>query len=185
MGNNQIILHEHISLMVGLEKTVFSADRYFQEGYKYTSTYWQVDSSKSKEDYIKALRGFYYSLKMGAKIGAGFTDQQRVSENGVKLMWKGEDTNLALDDLMESESKILAHPHFNDFLFMRADTPYGAIAMEDRSGKPWNSETGKIGCISHLNISMPLAIFIQDTTKHKAPYTMDVEETLRHAYTFK
>ncbi|MBI2665153.1 hypothetical protein HYX12_00860 [Candidatus Woesearchaeota archaeon] len=160
------------------EKLVFAGTRYDTEGY--SSVFWEVDPSKSKEDYLGILVTFYEALKTG-----GFKDRgARGLPLGI-IIDEATEKPLPLEYLVGDQSRLLQHPKWGDFALFRVDTPYAAFTMEDFSGDGWKPETGKISVISHNDLSVPVAQLIAETTKYSASADRLQPILAERVYTFK
>lgn len=186
MINDKLTVETHPDEQTGSEdigvklngNLVFAATRYDNVGY--SSTFWQVHPSRSKEDYLKRLATFYEALKTG-----GFEDR---GERGLPLgiiLDEVNETPLPLNYLDGDQSKLLQHPKWKEFALFRVDSPYAAFTMEDFSGDGWKPETGRISVISHNGLSVPVARLIAETTKYSAPADQLQPILAEKVYTFK
>ena len=197
MTNNQLIVNaeidefgnEDISVKLG-DNTVFWASRYGQRGY--SSVFWMVDHSKTKNDYFQRMVAFYQELRTG-----NFEDRgERGLDLGILLKdFKEGNTpefvkdynlgTLPLNMLDGKNPPLLQHRLFNDFTVLRVDSPYAAFTMEDFSGTPWKPTTGFLAVITHQDLSEIVAGYIADTARHPAPKELLQPILKEKAYTFK
>ncbi len=161
---------------------------------RYSVVYWDVDPQHDKEHYAKRLAGFYGALK----TVDGLSTRKRRINNSLLLTY-GENKNefvnkdreeefqgiVPLEQLCGEKPAIFNHPHFNDFVILRAYTPWGDLVMEDLSGTPWKPDTGRICVITHNDLSVSVAQLISETGKYSAPADQLQPILKEKVYTFQ
>ena len=141
---------------------IFAATRYNSESY--SSTFWPVDSSMTKEDHLKELVKFYEAI-----------NQSKFKERGTRgfplgiLLDEFRENPFPLEYLNKNQSELLNNEKWKDFFLFRVDTLYAAFTMEDFSGEGWKPETGMITVISHNDLSVRVAELIAETSKYYVP----------------
>ncbi len=163
---------ENIAVKLNVD-ILFFASRLDAHGY--SVVYWDVNPKDNKEQYVKRLATFYDALKNVE----GLTTRRRSINNSLLLTYgenKDEFVNedrdeefqglVPLEQLCGERPTIFDHPHFNDFVILRAYTPVGDFTMEDLSGTPWKPETGRLCVISHNDLSVPVAQLISETARY-------------------
>lgn len=161
---------------------------------RYSVVYWDVNPENDKEHYVKRLAGFYEALKTVDGLSA-----RRRSINNSLLLTYGENKDKFVGEDLEEEFQglvlleqlcgerptIFDHPHFNDFVILRAYTPWGDLVMEDLSGTPWKAETGRICVVTHNDLSTQVAQLIAETGKYSVTADQLQPILKEKAYTFK
>ncbi len=164
-------------IAVKLNKDIlFFASRLDTESY--SVVYWDVNPQKDKEHYVKRLASFYEGLK----TVDGLSTRKRRINNSLLLTYgesKDEFVNedreeefqciIPLEQLCGEKPAIFDHPQFNNFVILRAYTPWGDLVMEDLSGTPWKPDTGRICVVTHNDLSNQVAQLISETGKYSAP----------------
>lgn len=160
---------------------------------RYSVVYWDVNPGESKEHYLKKLASFYEALKTVDGLSARIRSLNNsllltYEENKDKFVDRGREGEfrsiVPLEQLCGERPAIVDHPHFNDFVLLRAFTPYCDLSMEDLSGTPWKSETGRICVVTHNDFSNQVAQLISETGKYSVPADQ-LKPTLKEkVYTF-
>ena len=174
------------------EDILFFASRL--DAQRYSVVYWDVNPKDDKEHYVKKLAGFYEALK----TVDGLSTRKRSLNNSLLLTYgenkdefvskdrEGEFQGLVpLEQLCGERAAILDHPHFNDFVILRAYTPSCDFTMEDLSGTPWKPETGRICVITHNDFSSPVAQLIAETGKYSVSVDQLQPILKEKVYTFQ
>ncbi len=157
---------------------VFGASRFEN----YSTVFWNVHPTGSKEGYFRRLAAFYNSLQDGSFRGReAFQPDFKpfvfltYGDQDVKNMGfvsdkeaKGFQEVVPFEHFINDDHLLLQHPHFGDFRMLRV---YGSVAdlvMEDYTGA-WKQETGVLCVLSHNNLSTPVARLISETARIPAP----------------
>ena len=155
-------------------RTLLTGDKYPD----YTPLGWKADPKKTKQEHFEAISKFYQSLRRG--------DFDRATGRlppGVLLVGNCGQTSLHLDYLEDDPERIINDPHFEEFLLLRIDTPYAAITMEDYTGL-WEPETGRIGVITHQDLSDPVSQLFTQTARYHPAKTEEMAKALKRVYQF-
>ncbi len=162
--------------------------------HRYSVVYWDVSPKDDKEHYVQKLAGFYEALKTVDDL---FVRKRSINNSLLltygenKDIFVGEDREkefqglVPLEQLCGERPVIFDHPHFNDFVILRAYTPWCDLVMEDLSGTPWKPETGRICVVTDNDFSTQVAQLIAETGKYSVSADQLQPVLKEKVYTFK